>query len=184
VLERAGEVKGVEIAASALEAADAAEVVGAFFRLNIIFAEFMTLQAVGAFITVKSHEKGGDAIEQGKYGAEGAEDSTPRSFRKENGDYKQDKNCQFKCVWPSDLPACNRLLKHIRDGLFQCPGWTDTTDKERMSLTKKIGDSQHCADEHYITEMSGPFRQMEIRSWNFGGQVLQEAEWADPAAKS
>ena len=141
VFERACEVKGVEIAASALEAADAAEVVGAFFRLNIIFAEFMTLQAVGAFITVKSHEKGGDAIEQGKYGAEGAEDSTPRSFRKENGDYKQDKNCQFKCVWPSDLPACNRLLNHIRDGLFQCTGGAYTADKEGMAFAEKIRDS-------------------------------------------
>jgi len=46
----------------------------------------MTLQAVGALITVKAHEKSRDAIEQGKYGAEGAEDSAPGSFHKENGD--------------------------------------------------------------------------------------------------
>ena len=61
--ECAGEVEGIEIAASALQAANTAQVIWAFFRLNVVFAELMALEAFGAVVEIKPNEEGGDAIE-------------------------------------------------------------------------------------------------------------------------
>jgi hypothetical protein len=71
-LEYTGKIERIKITASALEAADAAQVVGAFFRLNIILTKFMALEAVGAFINIEPYEESRDAIEQRKYRSERA----------------------------------------------------------------------------------------------------------------
>jgi hypothetical protein len=157
--ERAGEVESVKIAASALEAADATQVVRAFFRFYVVFTEFMALKAVCAFIDIEPYEEGRDAIEQRKYCTERTQDSAPGSSRKKNGNKKQSEDCQFKCVWPGNLLTCNCLSSHIRDGLFQRTGGTNTTYKETMPFTEEIRDDQHCSDEHNIADVSGPFGQ-------------------------
>ena len=113
-----GRGQGIKAALSAFDAADTTQVIRAFFRLYIVFTEIMALEAVCAFTDIESYEKSGDAIEQRKYGTKGTQDSAPGSSRKENDDQKQDEDCQFKCVWPDDLLACNCLLSHIRHGLF------------------------------------------------------------------
>lgn len=58
-----GEVEGIEIAASALQAANTAQVIWAFFRLNVVFAELMALEAVGAVVVSEPYEEGRNAVE-------------------------------------------------------------------------------------------------------------------------
>jgi len=64
--------QGAEGAAGAFEAADAAEVVRAFFRVDVVLAELLATLAVGACAAIQSQEEGGDPVEQREDHAERA----------------------------------------------------------------------------------------------------------------
>lgn len=49
-----GGVQGIKSALSAFEATDATEVIGAFFRLYVVFTEVMALETMGAFIDIEA----------------------------------------------------------------------------------------------------------------------------------
>lgn len=57
-LKYAAESQSAGVTADAFEAANTSQVVGAFFRLYPVFAQFMTVLAVGAFVGVEPQEKG------------------------------------------------------------------------------------------------------------------------------
>jgi hypothetical protein len=140
VFKYAGEGQGSRATASTLQAADAAKVIWAFFRLYVIFAELMALEAFGAFIGIEPYEESRGAIEQRKYHSERAQYPAPRPSCKENCHEKQDKDCQFKRVRPDKLPACKGLLNHIRDGLFERNGLISEPFMEQLrTIGKALG---------------------------------------------
>ena len=83
--EDAFEFQGLGSAVGAFEAALAARVVNAYFRLASEFAHVMATLAVGAFFGIEVEVKDGDPVEERENCTERAEYSAPWSLYEEDG---------------------------------------------------------------------------------------------------
>ncbi|MBA7548363.1 hypothetical protein ES705_40817 [subsurface metagenome] len=142
----------------------------------------MTSLAVRAFVGVESQKESRDAIEQRENRSERTKQSAPGSSDKEDGDKEQNENRQLYNARPNYCFAGHRLAYHRRHRRFQCSGRTYPADKKRVLFAEEVGHSHHRSDQYDVAKVTGDFGQVEFRRRDFGRQVLQEAERADPAA--
>lgn len=79
-------------------------------------------------------------------------------------------------------------LQRMREAGFECSRRAQTTDGNRLFLernstrTEKQWQRQHKADQHHITQMPGPRRDLEFSTVDFAEKILKKPEWTSPSA--
>jgi len=175
-------LQGLWAALGAFEAADAAVVVGLLVGLDTVCAQGSAAAALGALVLFQVHGDQREAVEKPEDCPQRAEDAAPRADGDKDGDKKGQYNRDFDGVGPGDGIAGDGRGDDIGQGLFDTAGRTYPADKQRVAFAKEIGNRQHRPQQDDITEIAHPLRDFEPRGGDFGGQVLQQAEWAHPSA--
>lgn len=182
VVEKELGLQCLRAALSAFEAADAAVIIGLLVGLDTIGAQGSATSALSTLMLLQVHGDQREAVEKAEDCPQRAENTAPRAYGDKDGDKKGQYNRDFDGVGPGDGIAADGRGDDIGQGFFDTAGRTYPTDKQRVAFAEEIRNGQHRPQQDDIAEIAHPLRNFEPWGGDFGGQVLQQAKWTDPAA--